>query len=147
MPKRGSERADPRLAAEFNRLFEMQYDRVRDFLVLHYTANRRLGEPLWDHVRTMALPDSLQHKIALFVARGAVPDYQFGLFARDSWLSVLLGQGIEPRVYDRLADALALDDVEERLGYFANRIALGVGAMPSHADFIESYCALDRVPA
>ena len=147
MPKRGSERGDPRLAAEFNRLFEMQYDRVRDFLVLHYTANRRLGEPLWDHVRTMALPDSLQRKIALFVARGAAPDYQYGLFARDSWLSVLIGQGIEPHACDRLADALALDDVEERLGYFANRIALNVSAMTSHADFIESYCALDRVPA
>jgi tryptophan halogenase len=34
--------------------------------VLHYTANRRFGEPLWDHVRTMTLPDSLAHKLALF---------------------------------------------------------------------------------
>jgi tryptophan halogenase len=146
MPKRGGG-ADPRLAAEFNRLFELQYDRVRDFLVLHYAANRRVGEPLWDHVRTMALPDSLRHKIALFEARGTAPDYQFGLFARDSWLSVLIGQGIEPRAHDRLADALALDDVEERSGYFADRIALNVSAMTSHADFIRSYCAADRAPA
>ena len=67
---------DPRLAAEFNRLFELHYDRTRDFLVLHYTANARDGEPLWDHVRTMALPDSLAHKIALFRAGAAAPDYQ-----------------------------------------------------------------------
>jgi tryptophan halogenase len=92
MPRR-SDGVDPRLAAEFNRLFALQYDRVRDFLVLHYAANRRTGQPLWDHLRTMKLPDTLAHKIALFEARGAVPDYQYGLFARDSWLSVLAGQG------------------------------------------------------
>ncbi|RYY43351.1 MAG: tryptophan 7-halogenase, partial [Sphingomonadales bacterium] len=143
MPARGSG-IDPRLAAEFNRLCEIQYDRVRDFLVLHYTANRRLGQPLWDHVRSMKLPDSLVHKIALFEARGAVPNYQFGLFARDSWLSVLVGQGIVPRTYDRLADALDLDEAEERLDDFASRIALNVAAMTSHQDFIQSYCAAGR---
>ena len=93
----------------------MQYERIRDFLVLHYTANRRVGEPLWDYVRSMPLPDSLVHKLALFRARAALPNYQYGLFARDSWLSVLVGQGINPRGYDRLADAFTLDALEERL--------------------------------
>jgi tryptophan halogenase len=65
MPRRG-EKVDPRMVREFNRLFEIHYDRTRDFLVLHYTANDRVGEPLWDHVRHMALPDSLAHKMALF---------------------------------------------------------------------------------
>lgn len=146
MPARGSGGVDPRLAAEFNRLFEIQYDRVRDFLVLHYAANRRVGEPLWDHVRTMKLPDTLAHKIALFESRGAVPDYQHGLFARDSWLSVLVGQGIMPRTYDRLADALDID-VDARLDDFAGRIALNVETMTSHRDFIRSYCAADQAAA
>ncbi|RYY44627.1 MAG: tryptophan 7-halogenase [Sphingomonadales bacterium] len=144
IPACGSARAEPRLAAEFNRLFALQYDRVRDFLVLHYAANRRVGEPLWDHVRSMTLPDTLMHKIALFEARGTVPNYQYGLFARDSWLSVLIGQGIEPRAYDRLADALDLDDVEARLDDYASRIALNVGAMSSHDDFVRSYCPADK---
>ena len=57
VPRRG-ERVDPRMVREFNRLFEIHHDRIRDFLVFHYTANERIGEPLWDHVRTMPLPDS-----------------------------------------------------------------------------------------
>jgi tryptophan halogenase len=147
MPRRGSGGVDPRLAAEFNRLFEMQYDRVRDFLVLHYAANRRIGEPLWDHLRTVKLPDTLAHKIALFEARGAVPDYRYGLFARDSWLSVLAGQGIVPRHWDRLAEAIELDDVAARLADFAGRIAREVDTMTPHADFVAGYCAGHRAAA
>lgn len=139
MPRRGA--ADPRLAAEFNRLTAMQYDRVRDFLILHYLANRRAGEPLWDYLRNMPAPDSLNHKLALFRARAAAPDYQFGLFSRDSWLSVLFGQGIEPEGRDPLADAFDLDLVDSRCADFRQRIDGAVASMGSHATFIRNYCA------
>jgi tryptophan halogenase len=139
MPRPGSAGTDPRLAAEFNRLNDMQYERIRDFLILHYTANRRLGEPLWDYVRSMPLPDSLVHKLELFRSRAAVPNYQYGLFARDSWLSVLIGQGITPDAYDRLADAFPLTTIEERLSEFRNRIQTNVDAMSSHGAFIANY--------
>ena len=138
---------DPRLRNEFNRQFEMQYDRVRDFLVLHYTANARIGEPLWDYVRAMPLPDTLAHKLALFRSRGTAPDYQYGLFARDSWLSVLVGQGVEPQGYDPLAEAAPIDQLVRRLDDYRARIADGVAAMPSHADFIAAHCAAPAVGA
>lgn len=140
MPRPGSTGTDPRLADEFNRLNEMQYERIRDFLVLHYIANSRVGEPLWDYVRSMPLPDSLVHKLELFRARAALPNHQYGLFARDSWLSVLVGQGIVPEGYDRLADAFTLSTLEERLTEFRNRIQTNVDAMSSHGAFIADYC-------
>ncbi len=131
---------DPRLANEFNRLSDIQYARVRDFLILHYYANDRTGEPLWDHVRTMAIPDSLAHKLSLFESRAHVPYYKDGLFSRDSWLSVLFGQGLMPRAYDRLADRITLDDVQTRLTELHERIASNVSAMSAHAQFILRYC-------
>ena len=141
-------RVDPRLADEFNRLNAMQYERVRDFLILHYIANRREGEPFWDALRTVELPDTLAHKLALFRARGTLPNYQYGLFARDSWLSVLIGQGVKPRAYDRLADGFALDAVAARLADFEGRVASATSAMPSHAAFLRSYCgAAEGLPA
>ena len=142
-PRMAQDGIDPRLADEFNRLTVMQYERVRDFLVLHYIANRREGEPFWDYLRHMPIPDSLAHKLELFRARAAAPNYQYGLFARDSWLSVLVGQGIVPEGYDRLADTFDLDMVAAKLDDFAGRIDSSVAAMPSHADFITSYCAAD----
>jgi tryptophan halogenase len=138
MPRPGSG-ADPRLADEFNRLNDMQYERIRDFLVLHYSANTRVGEPLWDYVRSMPLPDSLAHKLELFRSRAALPSHQYGLFARDSWLSVLVGQGIIPTGYDRLADAFALPALEERLSELRNRIQTNVDAMSAHGAFIADY--------
>jgi tryptophan halogenase len=138
MPRPGSG-TDPRLVDEFNRLNEMQYERIRDFLVLHYTANGRVGEPLWDYVRSMSLPDSLVHKVELFRSRAALPDYKYGLFARDSWLSVLVGQGIIPAGYDRLADAFTLPTLEEKLTEFRNRIQTNVDVMSTHGAFIADY--------
>jgi tryptophan halogenase len=140
MPLPGSGGVDPRLTNEFNRLNAMQYERVRDFLVLHYIANRRVGEPLWDYLRSVPLPDTLEHKLELFRSRAALPNYQYGLFARDSWLSVLVGQGITPQGYDRLADRFTLPIVEARLSDFRDRIRTNVDSMSSHGDFIASYC-------
>jgi tryptophan halogenase len=139
MPRPGSAATDPRLVDEFNRLNEMQYERVRDFLVLHYIANSRSGEPLWDYVRSMPLPHSLVHKLQLYRSRAALPNHQYGLFARDSWLSVLVGQGIIPTGYDRLADAFTLPTLEERMTAFRNRIQTNVDAMSSHSAFIANY--------
>jgi tryptophan 7-halogenase len=139
MPRPRSAGVDARLINEFNRLNEMQYERIRDFLILHYTANRREGEPLWDHARSMPLPDSLVHKLQLFRSRAALPNHQYGLFARDSWLAVLVGQGIAATGYDRLADAVPLSTLDERLGEFRNRIQSNVDAMPSHDAFIANY--------
>ena len=132
---------DPRLADEFNRLTTMHYERIRDFLILHYIANRREGESLWDYLRAMPLPDSLEHKMALFRARATAPEYQFGLFSRDSWLSVLFGQGLSPQGYDPLADTFDLDLVDSQCADFKSRIDSAVAAMPSQREFIDSYCA------
>jgi tryptophan halogenase len=139
MPRPRSAGVDARLVNEFNRLNEMQYERIRDFLILHYTANGRVGEPLWDYARSMPLPDSLVHKLQLFRSRAALPNHQYGLFARDSWLAVLTGQGIVATGYDRLADAYPMSALEERLSEFRNRIQTNVDAMTPHDAFIANY--------
>jgi tryptophan halogenase len=145
MPTPGG--VDPRLSAEFNRLTALQYDRVRDFLILHYVANDRVGEPFWDYLRAMPIPDSLTHKLALFRARGTAPDYRLGLFSRDSWLSVLFGQGLTPGGYDPLADTFDLDLVEAQCADFKARIDAGVAAMPAHRDTVRAYSAAESAAA
>jgi tryptophan 7-halogenase len=144
MPRPRLAGIDARLVNEFNRLNEMQYERIRDFLILHYTANRRVGEPLWDYARSMRLPESLVHKMQLFRSRAALPSHQYGLFARDSWLAVLVGQGIAAAGYDRLADAFPVSTLEERLSEFRNRIQTNVDAMTSHEAFIANYAQADE---
>ena len=140
LPSPEAPRADERLVREFNRGSDALYDRIRDFLILHYTVNRRDGEPLWDHVRHYELPESLRHKLKLFDVRGHVPYFKDGFFSRDSWLAVLFGQGLMPRGYDRLSDLLPRDQLDARLRELHTRVATHVNAMPSHDVVIARYC-------
>lgn len=126
---------------EFNRLIDMEYDRVRDFLILHYHATTRDDSSFWNHVRTMTVPETLERKIALWREGGHVESYGEGLFLEPSWVAVYLGQGIVPRRYDQRADnptravfAKAMDDL-------ASEIQAQVRAMPDHAAFIAQHGA------
>ena len=90
---------------EYNRHMANVYDPIRDFIILHYKATKRTG-PFWDHVREMAIPDSLEHKIELFREHGRVFRYNEELFDLPSWVAVMLGQEIIPDSYDPLVDGL-----------------------------------------
>ncbi|VVT22016.1 Tryptophan halogenase [Sphingomonas sp. EC-HK361] len=116
----------------FNRLVDMEYDRIRDFLILHYHATRRDDSTFWDHVRTMAVPDSLAEKLALWRATGRVARYGEGLFLEPSWVAVLIGQGILPDAYDPRAaipDDAAMDRAMQDL---RARVGATAIAMPEH---------------
>ena len=90
---------------EYNRHMANVYDPIRDFIILHYKATKRTGA-FWDHVRAMAIPDSLSHKIDLFREHGRVFRYNDELFDIPSWVAVMLGQQIVPQSHDPLADSL-----------------------------------------
>ena len=133
------ERADDAvLASEFNRRMDVEYDRIRDFLILHYHANRR-DEPMWRYCREMPVPDSLAEKIEAFRHRGSVPRYGEGLFSPPSWVSVLFGQGLTPEAVHPLANALPADELAKRLAAIRAQIAEGVSAMPRHDEFVTDY--------
>ena len=121
-------------ATEYNRLMAAEADRLRDLLILHYHANGRTGEPLWDAVRNAAPPDELAHKIRMFASRGRVVLYDEETFEAPSWIAVFMGQTIVPRRYHPSADRLALDQVRERLNRMRTLIAKAADAMPAHAE-------------
>ena len=118
---------DPLDAAEFNRTMDVEYERVRDFVILHYAATERRDTPFWRHVAAMPLPDSLSAKLDLFRARGVVTTYAQGLFMEPSWLAVYMGQRVRPAGHDPRAtgDAATLARIRDR-------IAARVATMPSH---------------
>lgn len=138
---------DPALVDEFNRLVDIEYERVRDFLILHYHANTRDDTELWRYCRNMDVPESLKRKIALFARRGHIDQYKDGLFAQPSWLAVYLGQGVSPNAYDRLADNMALDDAIARMEALRSDISDRVDAMPAHDAFVAGYCPAAEFPA
>jgi tryptophan halogenase len=137
---RASPEFDPRIVDAFNRWIDMEYDRVRDFLILHYHATERDDTPLWNYCRTMQVPDSLREKMELFRHRGRVVTYKDGLFLEPSWLAVYFGQRVMPRAHDPMADALPVDELDRRLGAVREQIQSAVLRMPEHAEFLARYC-------
>ncbi len=131
---------DPRLAAEYDRLMSLQFEQVRDFIILHYKATRRDDAPFWRHVGAMAVPDSLAARIDLFRETGRLMRGEDELFSADSWLAVLIGQGVLPRSWSPLADALPEPLLRQRLKGMAHVIAATAAAMPMHDDFLARHC-------
>ncbi|CAN5532680.1 tryptophan 7-halogenase [soil metagenome] len=131
---------DPATAEEYNRLSQIEYEQIRDFLILHYHATERDDSELWNYCRNMSIPDSLKHKIELFRSRGRIARFDDQLFVEPSWLAVFLGQGITPRSHDRLADVPPLADVHRRLAGIREVIDQIAHRIPIHDDFIARSC-------
>lgn len=121
----------------YNRVLELEFDRVRDFLLMHYTQTER-GGAFWEHCRSVPLTDTLLEKIELFRSHGRILREEAELFPIMSWLSVMIGQNIVPRRYDPLVDTLDPDKIQSRLQELRTDIERCVESMPSHWDFIES---------
>ncbi|HVI99722.1 MAG TPA: tryptophan halogenase family protein [Sphingomonas sp.] len=117
---------------EFNRVIDLEHDRIRDFLILHYHATTRDDSPFWNHVRTMRVPDSLHEKIAMFRASGRVASYTKGLFLEPSWVAVYLGQGIVPERWDQRADLADAAQLDRALAGLEQAIGAAAARVPGH---------------
>ncbi|MBQ0928915.1 tryptophan 7-halogenase [Ideonella sp. 4Y16] len=132
---------EPHLAAEFNRLMARQYESIRDFIILHYTLSRRDDQPFWRELRTMPLPDTLAHQIALFRDSGRVAVLDPDGFAEPSWVAIMNGMGVLPRRHDPLTHGI---DAAALRGHFARLREAIVGTvrtMPSHDAFLAALAA------
>jgi tryptophan halogenase len=133
------------LAEQFNREAQLELETVRDFVILHYHQTQRNDSKFWDHYRNMAVPDSLVHRMAMFRENGyAWPD-DVGLFRVDSWVQVMMGQGLMPKQHHGAGRVLPADGLKQQMMTLRNMIDNAVLQMPAHGDFIQSYCpAQDR---
>jgi tryptophan halogenase len=126
--------------SEFNRQSDFEYERIRDFIILHYHANART-EPFWQKCREMDLPETLAAKIDLWRGNGHITREHEELFTEVGWLQVFAGQGVTPAGHHPLADAIPAADLAEFLDTIDQLNAREVAQMPSHADFIARHCA------
>ena len=125
-------------SSEFNRMMQMEIERVKDFLILHYHATERTDSEFWNTVRTMTLPKELQRKMNLFKQTGQVVRYKEGLFLEPSWVAVYLGQGYLPEHIDPRLDGLSSADLTTKLTQLKHAINTAVTGMPSHVDAIKN---------
>lgn len=126
----------PATRTSFNRLMNVELERIRDFLVLHYHVTQRDDSQFWNTMRTMSVPDSLAERMALFAECGHVTETGIGLFLEPSWVAVMLGQGLRPARYDGRADQLDDADVRQHLANLRGLMQRAAQGMPAHADWL-----------
>ncbi|SEN06563.1 tryptophan halogenase [Sphingomonas gellani] len=121
----------PLETADYNRQTQAETTRVRDFVLCHYAVARR-PEPFWQIAAD--LPPSLERTLRLFAERGRLPFFEEETFTRDSWLAVLLGQGMLPRQVDPLIDGTPPDRSDAAMAAYRAAIARSVAHFPTAAD-------------
>jgi tryptophan halogenase len=126
---------------EYNSLMSLQYERVRDFLLLHYVATQRSDSEMWRYFKAMTLPDSLQEKIDAWTRRAYIQRYEFGAFLPPSWLAVLLGQNLLPEHFDPRVAKSSNDEIQKYATVMRNDLAQAVKHCKSHSDFLKAYGA------
>ena len=135
-------RMAPELASEYNRLSVQEFTRVRDFIVLHYAANGRTAGDLWRYCREMRLPDTLEHKIAVYRAGGRIVQYQSESFFDSSWVCMYANFGIDARNWDPLAELIDLDELKNLMRRLRPDIAALAREGSPHREFLRLKGAL-----
>jgi tryptophan halogenase len=132
---------DPVMIDRFNQKATFEWERIRDFLILHYHATERSDTAFWNDCRTMSVPRQLLDYMDLFRHSGRFYRENEELFTQISWVQVMLGQRITPRSYHPLVDLLSDAELDEFMANVRHIIERCADAMPPHEKFIARYCA------
>lgn len=125
---------------EFNRLMDLEYERIKDFLILHYHVTQRDDSEFWRYCRTMEVPETLREKMRCFKSIGHIDQYEQGLFLLPSWIAVMVGQGIVPDHYHPLADNLESSELGRFLDKFRADMRAKVDSLELHENVLRSHC-------
>ena len=128
---------------QYNDEARAEIEKVRDFIVLHYHTTDRDDTEFWRYCKNMDIPESLARRIELFEEGGHAFQADGELFRVDSWVQVLLGQGVVPKHYHPSARMLPDNELRQVLTGLKAQVSQTVAKLPKHLDFINSYCRAD----
>jgi len=90
--------------AEYNRVTELENQLIEDMdVLLKRGAEGGKGRP------------SLARKVDVFSQRGRIPTEDYEVFTGPEWMAALMSAGLEPKHYDRLADAFTAEDLQANI--------------------------------
>ena len=128
---------------EYNKQLKSELESIRDFIVLHYKVTDRQDSEFWRHCQAMEIPESLAHKIALFKETGRVFLDDGDIFRVDSWVQVMLGQGVKPKQYHYVASLMNDQELGRFMQGIKQQIAHRLAQLPTHKEFINKYCRIN----
>ena len=123
----------------FNQRMSDDYNVVRDVIIMHYHLTERDDSPLWNHVRTMDIPDSLRQRLDIFRERGMIINKAEETFYASSWLAIMLGQGPMPVSHSPLLDGPTRDGLRDMLQQMRRQIATWIEPLPTQDELLRHH--------
>jgi tryptophan 7-halogenase len=127
----------------FNALSRFHYERIRDFIILHYKLNQRDDSVFWQACANMEIPETLREKMDLYRTHGRIQRVNNELFTEVAWMQVFAGQNLHPQSYHPLVDVQDEAGIQDYLESVAHVVRECVNVMPDHAEYVRRYCPAD----
>lgn len=133
------ERFSPENIKEYNRVMGLTYERIRDFILLHYVVTERKDTEFWRYIQSLDVPEIMSHRMRLLRDSGHFAPYEYDLFKLDSWLAVMDGQGQSPQAYNAIAANIPPEELKGTLHQLRYAVSEIARQMPTHQQFIDRY--------
>lgn len=124
---------------QFNDITALEYEHVRDFIILHYKLNQRTDSAMWQYCRDMDIPTTLAQKMQAFKDTGDVLPRAWEMFGKDSWLAIFDGFSYLPEQYHPRADNMPAQYLIEQLNFMQNTVATLTQQTPAHSEFLSKF--------
>jgi tryptophan halogenase len=141
-PDRGFSQVD---IDAFNAQSRFHYERIRDFIILHYKLNQRDDSTFWQACAHMEIPETLREKMDLYRTHGRIHRFNNELFTEVAWQQVFVGQNLHPQSYHPLVDAQDEAAIQDYMESVAHVVRECVNVMPDHAEYVKRYCPSDAM--
>lgn len=130
------------VAKRFNEQMSYRWQRIIDFLKLHYTLTQR-SEPYWqEHTRDATVPESLKEDLAIWGYRGPTRsdfDSAIELFPAASYQYVLYGMEFKPQFGSQrhlYREQQRADSIMQQNRQLTEQM---LRSLPPHRDYIERW--------
>ncbi len=125
----------------YNAIMARQFERIRDFIILHYCLTARRDGELWRTMASMELPATLAFKLHAWRQAGVLHQYQWEGFDAHSWLAIHAGMGHWPERADPELAHMPREEALQALRQRREAIAAVVAAMPPHDAYLRRMLA------
>ncbi|MFT7772457.1 DUF6445 family protein [Roseateles sp.] len=130
---------------EYNQQTRDAIEVIRDFIILHYHVTDRDDSAFWRDCRAMAVPPLLRHRIQHFRDTARIMLREGELFAENSWVQVMMGQGIVPASHHPITRNMEDRNLADFLGDIRKDVARTLMKLPKHQQFIDQFCPAPKL--
>lgn len=133
------------VAKTFNHLMSQRYERIVEFIKLHYCLSQRTDSAFWrDNTAAESIPESLRDKLCMWQARPPsrldfITDLE--MYPPSSWQYVLYGMEFKTKLPANLIHANEIKAVQEEFRNIEKMREFAAKDLPDHRHLITQICA------